>query len=379
MIYKMDKKVKALVLLSGGLDSMLAAKTLMNQNIEVTGLTFISYFFGAAKARQAAKQLGIELKEVDFSDEHLEMVKNPKYGYGKNMNPCIDCHALMLRKAAEYLKKDSEETMGLPRRPSPFKKGEEAPRNDTKGVYDFIATGEILGQRPMSQNKESLAIVAEYSGVGNKLLRPMSAKLLEKTEPEIGEKVTRGKLHTIKGRTREKQIELVKKYGIKEYFSPSGGCLLTDPGFSEKLIKMLDYWPACTGNDVELLKYGRVFWLKTRIATNRNTNSHKFVLIVVGRNKEECEQLEKLMKKGDIMMELEEVKGPVTIVRMKNAECRIKNIAIVEVPEKLKMSELGMDKEMSEEEILETAGLLTGWYATKSRGRQVNIKLHFIN
>lgn len=281
------------------------------------------------------------------------MVKNPKYGYGKNMNPCIDCHALMLKQAKKIMEDEN---------------------------YDFIATGEILGQRPMSQNKRALKTVAEFSGVGEKLVRPMSAKLLDETEPERNNKITRGKLLDISGRTRDRQIELVKKYGLREYASPGGGCLLTDPGFSEKLIKILDYWPECSGKDIELLKYGRVFWM--------NMKEGK-VLVIIARNKEECEKLEKLAKKGDAVMELEDMVGPTALVRncklqitngkhLSADKAGIPNIKL-QIPKILKKSELGMDKEKSGEEILELAGLLTGWYATKARGQQANIHLRIYN
>lgn len=338
-------KAKALVLLSGGLDSMLAAKILINQGIEVTGLTFISYFFGARKARIAAEQIGIELKEVNFSDEHLKMVKNPKYGYGKNINPCIDCHSLMLRHAKKIMNDEG---------------------------YDFIATGEVLGQRPMSQNKEALRLVAEYSGVGEKLVRPLSARRLNITKPEKAGTIIRGKLLNISGRTRDKQLELVKKYKIKEYSSAAGGCLLTDPIFSDRLIKIFDYWPDCKGNDVELLKYGRVFWI--------NAKDNK-ALVIVGRNKEECEKLKGLAIKGDMVIELKEIAGPLTVVRIPNFQFLISKQKIVEIniPKKLKMSELRFDKEMSEEYILQVAGLLTGWYATKARGKKVNLQLSIKN
>ncbi len=342
---------KALVLFSGGLDSMLAAKTLMNQGIEVIGLTFNSYFFRSKKARQSAQQLGIKLKEIDFSDEHLAMVKNPKYGYGKNMNPCIDCHSLMLREARKIM--------------------------DDEG-YDFIASGEVLGQRPMSQNKEALETIAKYSGVGEKLVRPLSAKLLEITEPEKTSKIIRGKLLNISGRARDKQMELVKRYGIKEYASPGSGCLLTDPMFSTRLIKMFDYWSDCQGNDVELLKYGRVFWI--------NMIESK-ALIVIGRHSDDNEKLEKLAKKGDIMLELKEIAGPITVIRKQSVQPETCNMKYeignrdmeLEIPEKLKKSELGLGEEKTGKEIMQIAGLLTGWYATKARGKKVLINLRFKN
>lgn len=337
-------KVKALVLMSGGLDSMLSARLLMEQGVEVTGLVFISHFFGAAKARKAAGQLGINLREVDFKKEHLQMVKNPKHGYGKNMNPCIDCHTLMLRYAKEIMEKEG---------------------------YDFVATGEILGQRPMSQNKDALGIVARESGLGDLLVRPMSAKLLSESRPEREGKITRGKLMDIKGRSRDKQKELVIKFGIKEYASPGGGCLLTDPGFSQRLIKLFDYWSDFSGDDIEILKYGRVYWLSGKSGK---------IVIVVGRDKNDCENLEKLAKKGDVVIKLKDEVGPTTIIRFKIKDLRFKNRDLeIDVPDILKMSELKLGEEKSEEEILNIAALLTGYYATKARGKKSIIQFTIIN
>jgi tRNA U34 2-thiouridine synthase MnmA/TrmU len=333
-------KVKALVLMSGGLDSMLTARLLMEQGIEVTGLVFISNFFGAAKARKAAGQLGINLREVNFKKEHLEMVKNPKHGYGKNMNPCIDCHALMLKYAKEIMEKEG---------------------------FDFVATGEILGQRPMSQNKEALGIVARESGLGDLLVRPMSAKLLSESRPEKEGKVKREKLMDIRGRSRAKQKELVAKFGIKEYASPGGGCLLTDPEFSQRLIKLFDYWPIFSGDDIEIMKYGRVYWL--------NGKSGKIV-IVVGRDKNDCENLEKLAKNGDIIIKLKNEVGPTTLARMSNVDFRLTNENLeIGVPVVLKLSELKLGEEKDEKEILDIAALLTGYYATKARGKKVKIEV----
>jgi tRNA U34 2-thiouridine synthase MnmA/TrmU len=341
-------KTKALVLMSGGLDSMLAARTLMEQGVEVTGLVFVSNFFGAAKARKAAEQLGVELKEVEFKKAHLDMVKNPKHGYGKNMNPCIDCHAMMLKYAKKIMEGKSPQLLNPP---TPLIRG---------AIYDFVATGEVLGQRPMSQNSEALKIVERESGLGDLLVRPMSAKLLDESRPEKEGLLIRRKLHAISGRSREEQKELVKKYKIKEYASPGGGCLLTDPEFSQRLIKLFEYWPECEGDDIELLKNGRVFWV--------NGKNGK-VLIIVGRDKEESENLEKLAKNGDVVVELKDEVGPVTIVRMQNADFRILNNELeIEVPDILKLSELKLGEEKSDEEILGIAALLTGYHAPKARG-----------
>jgi len=333
---------KALVLLSGGLDSMLAARVLLDQGVKITGLSFKSNFFGTLKARKAAEQLGIELIEIDFSAEHLEMVKKPAHGYGKNMNPCIDCHVLMLKKAKEIMVRDD---------------------------FDFVATGEVLGQRPMSQHRDALDIVEKVSGLEGKLVRPMSAKLLDESEPEKQGKLIRGRLLDISGRSRQRQLELVKNYGIKEYASPGGGCLLTDPKFSEKFLKMLEYWPDCDGRDIALLKSGRVIWLKD--------NNDKNVLLVIGRDEKENENLEKLAGAGDIIMQLKDENGPTSLIR--NVECKISEIIEREIKvfKELKMSEFRLGEKKSEEEIIELATMLTGYYATKARGKKVKILINF--
>jgi len=334
--------VKALVLLSGGLDSMLAARVLLDQGVEVTGLSFKSNFFNTLKAKKAAEQLDIELIEVDFSDEHLAMTKNPAHGYGKNMNPCIDCHALMLKKAKEIMEKDG---------------------------YDFVATGEVLGQRPMSQHRDALDIVEKISGLKGKLIRPLCAKLLNESESEKQGKLIRGRLLDISGRSRARQLELVKKYNIKEYASPGGGCLLTDPEFSEKLLKMLEYWPDCSSNDIALLKSGRVIWLKDE--------NDKNVLLVIGRDEKCNEQLEKAAAAGDILIQPVQENGPTSLLRGINNYNMGKNEREIDVPEELKMSEFRIGENKGGEELVNVALILTGYYATKSRGKK--IKLNIIN
>ncbi len=331
---------RALVLLSGGLDSMLAARVLMEQGVEVVGLSFKSVFFSTVKAKKSAEQLGIKFIEADFTDEHLEMVKNPAHGYGKNMNPCIDCHTLMLKRAKEIMEKEK---------------------------FDFVATGEVLGQRPMSQNKQALEIVEKNSGLEGKIIRPLSAKLLNESEPEKSGQLIRGRLLDISGRSRQRQMELVKKYNIKEFSSPGGGCLLTDPEFSDKLLKILEYWDDCDSNDITLLRYGRVFWLKNK--------DDKNILLIIGRDDKENENLKRAAKKGDIIIELAEENGPTSLLR--NIEYKVSSIMEIQIPEELKMSELKLGEEKNNEEIINVGMLLTGYYATKARGKKV--KLNIIN
>lgn len=204
------KKIRALALFSGGLDSALAIKTVLDQGVEVIALNFVSHFFGGKneKAENMANQLGIRLEYIDFKKRHTTVVQDPVYGYGKNMNPCIDCHSLMFRIAGELLKE-----------------------------YDaqFIISGEVLGQRPMSQNSQALEKVKTLSGMHDLVLRPLSAKLLPPSKAEIEGWVDREKLLDIQGRSRHRQMELMEKYGIVDYPSPGGGCLLTDPAYSERL------------------------------------------------------------------------------------------------------------------------------------------------
>ena len=295
---------KALVMFSGGLDSILAAKILEEQGIEVLCVNFKSYFFDERLAVEMAKKFGFKLRVIDFSKEHLELVKNPKYGYGKAMNPCLDCHILMLKKLKEIMEKEN---------------------------FDFVATGEVLGERPMSQTKKALKIVEEESSLKGYLLRPLSAKLLEETIPEKKKLVDREKLFDIKGRSRKRQIELAKKFGIESYPTPAGGCLLTDLEFGKKLRELLKIFPNCDGNDIELLKNGRQFWLGK-------------IKIVVGRNEEENLNLKKLARENDVLVELTNYPGPLTLIR-NYGEKKISKLAI------------------------EKAKELTKYYSTKARGK----------
>jgi tRNA-uridine 2-sulfurtransferase len=269
------KKTKALVLTSGGLDSILAAVVLKKQGIDVTALSFKGYFFNEEKAITMTNKLGINLEVVDFSKEHLDLIKKPKYGYGSAMNPCIDCHLMMIKKAGEIMKKEK---------------------------YDIVVTGEVLGQRPMSQNREALKLIERQSGIEGYLLRPLSAKLLDPTIPEQQDLIYREKLLDISGRSRQIQMKLADEYGIKDYPTPAGGCLLTESIFGKRLKTIFDLKPDCNGNDVELLKYGRHFLEgKTKI--------------IVGRDQDENIKLEDIAQTGDVLVEMKEHVGPTTLVR----------------------------------------------------------------
>jgi len=270
---------KALVLMSGGLDSILAAEVLLDQGIEVEAVTFVTPFFDSVNAEKAAEMLGIPVHIIDITEPHMKMLKPPKHGYGRFMNPCIDCHAMMIRKAGELMKE-----LGA----------------------DFIATGEVLGERPKSQNRQALGIVEQESGMEGYVLRPLSAKLLDETIPERQGLVDRSKLLDIRGRSRKPQMALAKKFGVHEYPSPAGGCILTDPMFSIRLRTLYKVEGRPTVNKVNLMKIGRVFL------------SSEGAIIVVSRNEEENKRLAQLAEPGDLIFEAEEYAGPLTIL-LKNS------------------------------------------------------------
>ena len=256
--------------MSGGLDSILAAKILEEQGIEVTLVCFKSYFFSCEAAQKAARQIGMPLRVEDIGEEHLETIRNPRYGRGAGMNSCIDCHALMLKTARKITESEG---------------------------FDFVATGEVLGERPMSQNRKSLDIVESEAGLSGKLLRPLSAKLLPPTEVEKKGLVDRKRLYGISGRTRAIQYELAKYFGIKDIPQPGGGCILTDPDYGRRLKKLISMKPDFDASDALLLRYCRPIW-------------ESELLIAVARDRNDCEELVKLIKPGDVLLEPANFPGP---------------------------------------------------------------------
>ena len=220
--------------MSGGLDSQLAVRVLERAGAAVEGVVFVSPFFGSAGAEKAAAALGVPLHIVDFTAEEIALVENPPHGFGGAMNPCIDCHAAMIRRAGEMM---------------------------AEFGFDFVATGEVQGQRPMSQNKQSLGVVEKCSGLKGRLVRPLSAKLLEPTIPELEDKLDRESLLDISGRSRDRQIALAAEFGIVDYPSPAGGCKLTEEGFCRKLKDLQEHEGLGNRRLVELLSVGRRFRL----------------------------------------------------------------------------------------------------------------------
>ena len=271
----MKDKIKAVALFSGGLDSILAVKLIQEQGIEVRGVNFRTPFFGLDKTFASIKNLDINLEIIDITKELLEVLKNPRYGFGKNMNPCIDCHTLMFKKAGEYMNK-----IGA----------------------SFILSGEVIGERPMSQNRNSLNIIERESGFEGRILRPLSALLLAETIPEKEGLVDRNKLLNISGRSRKRQMELADKMGIKDYPSPAGGCKLTEPAFSKRLRDLFTQ-KSFSLEEIELLKLGRHFRLSTNIK------------LVVGRNKEDNEKIKEFFQEGDFLFKAKNLKGPVSLLK----------------------------------------------------------------
>lgn len=271
--------MKAIVLVSGGLDSILAAKLVQRQGIEIIPLNFRIPFCGLEKSQRmldlAQENLGAKPEIINLADDLLEIIKNPRYGYGSNMNPCIDCRILMLKKTGELF-------------------------NDWGAK--FAVTGEVLGQRSMSQHKSALAVVEKRAGLEGLVLRPLSAKLLSPTIPEREGWVNREGLMDFNGRSRKPQIALAGKFNIKQYPNPAGGCLLTDPEFAKRLKDILGSGELNLKN-IELLKIGRHF----RISENTK--------LIVGRNQKENERLSSLAEGSDYLFKTIDVAGPVGLAR----------------------------------------------------------------
>lgn len=275
---------KAVALLSGGLDSSLSVILMRKQGIEVTAVTFLTYFgcetidtsSCLSDSTHNAKRFGFEIKLSHLTDKFIDIVRNPAYGHGRNMNPCIDCRILMLKEAKELM-----QAIGA----------------------DFIVTGEVLGQRPMSQRRETFPLIDKEAGLIGYVLRPLSAKLLKPTIPELKGIVRRNELYAISGRSRRPQIALAKELGLDNYPLPASGCLLTEPNYSHRLKELLKRNPSPSINDLHLLRVGRHFRLKSGLK------------VIVGRNQHENAKIEKLCQKGNYLMKVEDFGSPLTILQ----------------------------------------------------------------
>jgi len=294
--------IQAVALLSGGLDSSLAVRLVQEQGIEVEALHFVSVFNGTApetptvlRPLRVARQLGVRFTPIRFTHEQLGLVCNPPHGYGSCMNPCIDCHMAMLRRAAERMRATGAR---------------------------FIVTGEVVGQRPMSQRRFAIEQINKETGLGDLILRPLSARLLPPTLPEREGWVDRERLLDIRGRSRKVQLELARRHGLTEHGSPAGGCLLTDPGFSARLRDLLGekktpgvFLPEPDLNDVHLLKLGRHFRLDA--ATKA----------IVGRVHRENATLYTFSRPTDLLLATRDAPGPTTLLRGVASEGNLRTAA----------------------------------------------------
>ena len=287
-----EKKKKVVALLSGGLDSQLAIKMMQEQGFDVSAVAIKTPFcdFDCGRGcgfeiRERADDLDVNLKTVYLGDEYIEMLKHPKHGIGAGFNPCIDCRSMMFDAAKKHM-----EEIGA----------------------EFIISGEVLGQRPMSQHAPALRTIENESDLVGKIVRPLSAALLPETDPEKDGLIKRENLGMIRGRTRRNQLDMAKKYGIENPPNAGGGCLLTEPQFGIKAKDLFSHTKNPTINDIDLLKIGRHF---------RLDEETKFI---VGRNKDENEMIKAIALPGDILLEAKDFVGPVSILRGSNAKQHLK-------------------------------------------------------
>ena len=249
--------MKALTLLSGGLDSILATKLVLDQGIDVVAVTFILPFAAEKvdSASKIAERFDIPHLKVEVGTDYVEVIRNPKHGYGSGMNPCIDCRIYMLKKAKRIA--------------------------DELGA-NFIITGDVLGERPMSQHRKALALEEREAGLEGLILRPLSAKLLPVTVPEREGWIDREKLLGISGKSRKPQIALAERYSLQDaYPAPAGGCLLTNKEFAAKVRDLFEHAESVTNRDIQLLKLGRHFRFRmSKIIVGRNETENSLLLVL---------------------------------------------------------------------------------------------------
>jgi tRNA U34 2-thiouridine synthase MnmA/TrmU len=288
----------AIALFSGGLDSTLAILTILKQGIDITAVTFLTHFGCDISDKSscskdpfsAAEKFGFTVKLCHLSDKFIDIVKKPKHGHGRNMNPCIDCRILMLKEARELM---------------------------DIVCADFIITGEVVGQRPMSQMKNTLRMIDKEAGLSGLVLRPLSAKILEPTIPELKGLVDRDKLYNLNGRSRKQQMVIAEEFGIAEYPMPAGGCLLTEPNYSYRLSELLGYNPDPSLKDLHLLRAGRHF---------RMSSSCK---VIVGRDEKDNDRIESIAGDDDYILTVENFGSPITLLTGNNSERFINTAASI--------------------------------------------------
>lgn len=292
----MQKRGHAVALFSGGLDSALAILLMLRQDIQVTALTFMTHFGCDITDKSScskdpypmSEKFGFTVKMVHLGQKFVDIVRDPKYGHGRNMNPCIDCRILMIGEAKQFM-----EIVGA----------------------DFIITGEVLGQRPMSQHRPQFNIIERDSDLNGRLVRPLSAKLLPPTAPELSGMLDREKLEGISGRSRKRQLELAAEFGLEDFPNAASGCLLTDANFSRRLRDLLAHTEQVDFNDLNLLKVGRHF----RIDANTK--------IIVGRRQEENEKISKYRRPTDWLFEAKDTGSPIVLLKGELTEDNIRRAA----------------------------------------------------
>lgn len=275
---------KAIALFSGGLDSTLAILALLKQGFDVTAITFLNNFgcnIGdksscSKNPFSASVKFGFQVKLAHLSDSFIEIVKNPKFGHGRNMNPCIDCRILMLKEAKEMMRMTGA---------------------------DFLITGEVLGQRPMSQRRDTFPVIDREADVAGYVLRPLSAKLMKPSIPEEKGIVNRELLYDFAGRSRKPQMALAEEFGLTDYPAPAGGCLLTDPIYSYRLKELLKHCNNPDYTDINLLRLGRHF----RVADGCK--------VIVGRNNDENQEILSIARTEDWKMKVIGYGSPITVIR----------------------------------------------------------------
>ena len=271
-----EMRPKAIGLLSGGLDSVLAIKLVMEQGIEVVALNVVLPFVSRSEcAGLSAEWLGVRLVERRLGEDFVDLLRNPKHGYGKAFNPCIDCHLYMLKMARALMEKEGA---------------------------DFVVTGDVLKQRPKSQTQNALNVEDKWSGLKGLIVRPLSGALLAPTEPETEGLLDRAKFLDFTGKSRKPQLELARQIGLTAFSPPAGGCALTNREFGSKARTFFSSVPYVSLQDLELLRWGRHFYVGS---------TH----IVVGKDRKENGHILGLREPGDVLFRASDVGSPIVLLR----------------------------------------------------------------
>ncbi|MHB1465217.1 MAG: hypothetical protein ACYCXU_08915 [Thermoleophilia bacterium] len=329
------KKRKAIILLSGGLDSRLAVKMMLDQGIELEAVNFVTAFCTCtakssckSEARKAAEEYGIPLKVLNATREILAAIRDARHGFGRGINPCLDCRISMLRRARAYMQQSGA---------------------------DFVVTGEVWGERPMSQRPDAMRTIERESGLEDLIVRPLSAHLFEPSLPEREGWVDRERMMAIEGRSRKPQIQLAAELGVNDYPCPAGGCLLCDRNFAARLRLLLDEDPEPPLADIQSLKLGRLFI---------SSSGRK---IIIPRNEDETRRLEALAQPGDVLMSALSAMGPTAVIKGNADDAALAEAAALTArygqareQEKIMVGWRRHGEESGEEQALEVTGA-DGW------------------